>query len=261
MGNEDFQITIDARSESPKPYLDAIKNKIILGANLKFDLTRLKYRYGFDPENVYDIMLAEMCIHLNSTAANQKGFYSLASIAERYGVYKYAPQNQLCLFPGAVLSKGIREGFNELKDEQLSTEQLEYTRFDIILPALIKKKQHHVIKKNKLEGVVELENRFLTVLKDIELNGIPLNIDMWLENERYWHTKLDYQEKLLYEWLAYYHPDLTDFNWNSPKQMVELCRREKISTKIIDKDESTLYDKVYKDTAAKTHLQKYARKH
>lgn len=55
------------------------------------------------------------------------------------------------------------------------------------------------IKEEKLERVVKLENKFVLVLGDMEINGMPIDVDRWLELDEWAGARLEEAELKLRE--------------------------------------------------------------
>lgn len=217
IGDPNNQYIIDCRKVDPTSLLKLIyANPKIekIGANLKFDYKCLLHHYGVRGENLFDIMLCDQTVYNNLYTS-----YSLQALSERYEVFKYPEASQLCLFP--TPTKKVREEFINFNEETEFTEiQLEYMRFDIIIPYKIKEKQEKIIQKEKLESAVKLQNEFLEVLAEMELNGIFLNQKKWLETlEKNRNELSSLEEKLKI---------IKDINWNSHKQVKEVFKENNI---------------------------------
>lgn len=141
------------------PYL---KNKLILGQNLKFDYKFLRLE-GIILNKIYDTFLAE-CILTNGYEDRQLG---LGALTKKY-----------C---GKELDKSVRNQFIGLKGNPFTHKQILYGSEDVLYLFEIRKKQLEQIEKYNLQSVLELENNTCLALADIEYNGMVFNPNKWLE--------------------------------------------------------------------------------
>lgn len=103
---------------------------------------------------------------------------------------------------------------------------------DIISTDLVYESQLALIKEEKLERVVKLENKFVLVLADMELNGMPIDVDRWLDLEEWTEGKLAESLGVL----TSQYPEVT--NWNSHVQVKNLFRSLGINISTRDDKES-----------------------
>lgn len=135
-----------------------LENKILVGANLKFDLSWLE-RIGIDTRNIpiYDIQLAEFII------SNQmKAFPSLDYMAD-----KYLGQQKIDTIRLEYWEKGIDTWF--IPKEKLT----EYLQEDLRLTYEVFLKQEKILKESGKWGLYKLQCMDLIVLNNMEWNGIP----------------------------------------------------------------------------------------
>ncbi len=191
IGNEQVAFTFDIVAISDSlPIIRAIREKYIVGHNLKFDLKTIAVKYGRKhlPDEVFDTMLMATLLHR----------------AREVGVIK----------PGTLSLKGVLERYmNEIvsKEEQASDwgapvlreEQIRYALTDVgCLPSLAAKlvqelnglatgarERTEPDKLGLINKVAKLENKCLTPLIRAELNGIPINPSIF-------DDKLQMQEKV-----------------------------------------------------------------
>lgn len=140
-----------------------LKNKKVVGHNLKFDLSFIYEKTGYLLTNVYDTMLVE--ILLNRGVGEL--FYSLASLVQQY-----------C---NITLEKDTREEFynSEKELETFTEQQLIYSALDVMYLLDIKKKQEKKVIETKQAYVVELESELLPVVTSMERTGISLDEESW----------------------------------------------------------------------------------
>lgn len=177
IGDLDRQYVIDTRFVSPailKPILES--NYIAkCGVNLKFEAMHLAATYGWRLNNLQDTMLQEQVLHCGRTT--KKGFYSMAGMAKRYLGYNFANPKQLTLFEDGV-SKDTRLEFRDIGMSPFTIAQIKYGAGDLIIPLKINVVQQQLIKQMNLQNTVQLENDYCLVVADMELNGMPFNIDI-----------------------------------------------------------------------------------
>lgn len=97
------------------------------------------------------------------------------------------------------VEKEIRTEFREWGFKPLTYELIKYGAQDIVLPLYIAEKQLPKIAAAELQECIKLEHKFLPILAEIELNGMYLDVDLWLENEAKYHKKLDEKLQALQE--------------------------------------------------------------
>lgn len=216
------------------------KNKVKIFANAFFDL-RFIIHYGINPKNIYDVFLAEMLLTLGKNM--EKGYRSLEQMALRY-----------C---NIQLNKEIR---GQIHWRGLDDTVIKYAAEDVSFMQDIKEKQCELIKKDKLERALSLENRYVITLARMSYNGYKINPIKWLEVNVNNKAKLEeYKEKLSAWVIENNHHEFTNalksgilfsdmqyctINWKSSKQVLPLFKKLGINVKSIDKKTSKEKDSV-----------------
>lgn len=235
LGTHEHQIVIDARRVDIVPFLELVRDKEIIGHNLKFDLGVIYLNYGIKFSKVFDTMLAAYVLECGLEYWNGKRIKrSLEEVAKRY-INEYAYTSQGNLFMESP-TKAIRKSFLKVMDEDYSTLQLTYGALDVYyayrLYLFFKKR----LAEENLTKVLDFEHKFLPVIIEMETNGAPINVDRWSEvAERNKKREQEYLDKLI---------KFRQINWNSPKQIIPVFKELGISTSIIDKENYTLKDSV-----------------
>lgn len=213
-----------------KPFLQS--NKLLkVGHNIKFDYIVLRNE-NIILENIYDTMIIEQV--LNTGYSKPVGFYSLEQTFERYE--GYSPySNQLDLFK-PIISKSIRSKIGEKEIFELP--DILYGAEDAKSVLNIYLKQAPIIEQNKMRKLMLLENEFVLVLGDMEYNGMPINIDKWIDLNEW--AKVEISKVL--EKLQAEVPEVE--NWNSAKQVTKAFKILGINTKTRDKKTGLLKDSV-----------------
>lgn len=268
LGDNKKQFVIDVRfqdKESLDFIYNLIKDKCLVGQNIKFDIKFVKYHYGWEIKRVFDVMLAEKLLNNNKFEESKDGFYGLASIAERYLGAQFNPSvksrltkgkkklvhEQGSLFPEYSFSKAVRDEFSKVGNKPFTLQQVVYGANDVWMPYLIRRKQMLELRKVGMNALSRLENDYTIALADIELNGVYLDKDKWIEN---YNSYLDKEQQALDKL-----KEILDINWNSSKQVGTYFKELGIPIKVVDKKKSYGEIKFYKDTVQATHIKKYAK--
>lgn len=195
--------------------------------NAKFDIKFLKWQFKWEIDNIYDGFLAE-CI-LTTGLENRQ--LSLGVAAQRY-----------C---NVHLDKEVRGQINRVG---LTDRVIKYAAEDVRYLHEIRAQQKAKIESLDLWRVLNLENESCIVFADIELNGMKLDRDKWLNVAvKTEHNTILQQEKL--DGIIKTEPKLSKFipvtvqgnlfgyeereiqvNWASPKQTLEIVRALGIKT-------------------------------
>lgn len=234
-GTDEDQYVIDTRGLDFAKYFKELledQSKVFVGHNIKFDYNMLK-QYGIVLSYVYDTMLAENVIFndmYSQFQIIQTRRFSLAGVYHNY-THKHVP-------------KTVREEFQHWGASPYTAEHVEYGAKDVVYPLEIKEAQAYAIAKFELEKAVNLENRCVLAIGDIEYNGFYVDTGKWLD--AYVHFKLKLAESLKeldtiliekapkYEIKAY-QLDLfsalekkryTDVNWGSSSQVQKILEEE-----------------------------------
>lgn len=209
IGNKVDQYVIDTRTHSLLPIAKILQDPKILkvGHNIKFDYKVLKTNFGIVLENVFDTMIAEYL--LSAALPTSKGYYSLEQTHLRYTGYNPYGE-QLELFRPYIPKKTR----NFMGSEGNFTEgEVAYGVSDIqalcrLLPHQIEKLYFYDMKP-----IMDIENEFVLTLGDMELAGMPINIDRWIELDEWAQLKMQEQLNIL-------NIEISEvLNWNSSKQV------------------------------------------
>jgi DNA polymerase I len=239
LGTEDGeQYVFDMRTvavEAFRGLLEA-RSRIFIGHNIKFDYNVLKARRIL-LNKVYDTMVAEQVIY--------NGMYDMSYIRKNHrfslaGVYKH--------YFDKSIDKETRQQFHSVRTEPFTEQQIVYGALDVVYPFEIKTKQAVEIDKMKLQRCIDLENRVVLALGDIEYNGFNLNRNKWLLLNAQYKLKALATEHKLDEYLlaqgtkwvnkykldarqtdlfdsSYETKRLTTVNWGSDKQVYEILTK------------------------------------
>lgn len=237
LGNGEDTYVIDIRSVGYEWIVKELNksNRLYIAFNMKFDYQILR-SYDIKLVNVYCCMIVDMCLTMG------KGYkHNLAAVLLR----RYEK----------VLEKEVRLEFIN-KDLTIQTRHIIYSARDVEeLFSLYGTLQKEVIEYD-LERLVELENKALIVLGDMEYEGILMNIPYWkttiveaLEKRVKtanqllvdWVVKSNYRgrfkttkvQQSLFEQVA---ETKVTINWNSNPQQIELLEELGYNLEAIDKN-------------------------
>lgn len=186
IGSEKHQTAFDltiCTPEQKQRLFSLMKNKLMIGHNLKFDLKSLGSIYGLDviPNTVYDTMIGSKMLWMahNTFEPNENNTY----------------KNVVIRYCGVSLPKD--QGSSDWGQSELTTEQLVYAVNDVryLIPVFkaqiteFQKEMQNYITKNVNFGMVKdvlgplfnihpvmaLEMTFLLALTRVELHGVMVN--------------------------------------------------------------------------------------
>lgn len=224
LGNGEDQIIIDCREVDPKPFLQLIKHKTIIGHNLKFDVAVIYLNTGIELRNLWDTMLAAIVLE----CGDPEGSYSLKNVTRRYvDANAYSEEDEA--------TKDVRTTFLTWEGP-FTDEQIAYGALDIKYTYRCYEVLEFRLRHDDLIDTARHEFEFLNVVVEMELSGMPFDSNMWLTNA---HESTNKAELLLQELRM-----IADINWNSPKQVIEVFKANGISTSVVDKDSGTIKQSV-----------------
>lgn len=241
LGNEEVNCPFDmywATEEQKKRILNIVKDKFIVGQNLKFDVKSIMASYGeeYCPKYCFDVMLASRMIHMAQDPEDQAIGHNLEAIAFRFLNYK--------------MNKDVDHTWGQ---DNLTPRQLEYQGDDVKVLLPIMKEQIRQFKElygppdtvnydlSKIEflgpllkehPILALEMQALLEVIRIEFKGIKSNVDMMLKKMEDYDKQIDEIDSEL------------GINCGSSKQCVEFLQKN-VSDKITSSNSQTLWD--YRD--------------
>lgn len=218
VGDADNQFVLDCTDEKNVELAKNIlkTNRLKILQNAKYDI-KWFLKWGINPTNIYDTMLAEMVINLGYKAVG----LGLDRISYRY--------------LNVDVSKEIRGQINYLG---LTPAVVNYAATDVEYLSKIREAQLKIIQQKDLERVLELENKVVRVFAEMEHTGIYLNEKKWLEVEKYHKDLVQKKEKELEQYLLnsnikkklhvifdmFEGEKLSNFNFNSSQQVVKVLK-------------------------------------
>lgn len=239
-GNDaaDMQIVVDTTTIDIRLYKEILETKLLITVNGKFDYQFL-FNYGIVPTNNWDCMIVEQALHL--------GF-------DRK--YFHCSLQAMCLRRlGIEIDKSVR---GEIIYRGLDEQVIVYAAGDVTYLQKIKAQQVEEVNNCHCNNGIEIENRFVTWNAYLEWCGIRLDINRWLrkmqENERIMNEALaelnkwmvrKAKENWVFKKFTDYDPEdlfrdqfeeQCKVNWQSPIQVVEICKLLGFNVKTEDKD-------------------------
>ncbi len=233
IGDKDRQFIIDTRIIDISKLLPILTNPDveIIGQNLKFEYKHLLHNYGIKINNLYDTMLVEQVIYNGLNYNN-----SLEALNKRY--------------LGIQVDKSTRLEFLDIKDKPFTLKQINYGAEDILFPLLIRDKQIPKVYKKQVQGVLNLEFQYVSVLGDMEMNGMYFDKEVWTNtyNKNLIESKrakgelnkfvLDnYSDsKFINRQLSLFDTGVTcNIKWTSSKQVIDFFRYLEICPQEVSK--------------------------
>ena len=161
-GPEDIWV-VNVTKTDPTPLLEVLEqtNPLMIGHNLKFDLSFLQYNYNYTPTRAFDTMIAYGLV--NNGLDNV--FISLRDL--------------LRVHLDIQMDKDIRETFKHTYGE-LTDEQIEYAAKDVEHLTELMRVQVGELRGDGLLDIARLEFDLIPVVVDMELTGIKLDRENWL---------------------------------------------------------------------------------
>jgi len=197
-------IIIDCNTEQDKmhEYLKELENPkyINIFHNGKFDTSRIKFHYGYTIPMTHDTMLLAYFCSSASELINNRGKW-------------------LGLKPCAMRLLGVEDWDVSLgkKTSKSKKDVAKYLGYDVYYTRRI----YEVLKK-KID-ILDIKSYKLAlkateVYRDIEVNGVPINVNQLRSTLVEYKTTLNNIDKQLIEY--------ADINWNSPKQLQDLLYKK-----------------------------------
>lgn len=196
LGNKEKQYVIDCESYDCIALLARFpEDKLILGANLKYDykIAKVKHKHTF--AKMFDVMVAEQRILQGITEYNPN-FKKIMGISCSL---ENITQRRLGILPKGM-DKSVRNEFIGANPKTFifRNKHVQYGAGDIIPLFDIRDKQKELIEKNNQQFLIYgIEFPLIRELADAELEGIDIDKEKWTENIKFnEEQRFDYQCKL-----------------------------------------------------------------
>ena len=249
-GNDktDTRIVVDTTTIDVKLFKEVLETKRVIGHNLKFDLQFL-YNYGIKPTKVYDTMVVEQVLYLGYPS-NVKS-YSLKSVAwERLHT---------------DIDKTVR---GEIIWRGLDANVIVYAAGDVTYLEKIMQSQIAECHKKECIKAAQLECDAVPAMAYLEWCGIMLDRDKWKAKMKMDEVNLEKRRKALNSFVEerpFLHGFVTidlqgdlftgfdtspkcHINWDSSKQVIQLCKVLGFDTTVQDKKTGEDKDSVLEKT-------------
>ena len=239
---------IDTTTIDVKLFKEVLETKRVIGHNLKFDLQFL-YNYGIKPTKVYDTMVVEQVLYLGYPS-NVKS-YSLKSVAwERLHT---------------DIDKTVR---GEIIWRGLDTNVIVYAAGDVTYLEKIMQSQIAECHKKECIKAAQLECDAVPAMAYLEWCGIMLDQEKWKAKMKMDEVNLEKRRKALNSFVEerpFLHGFVTidlqgdlftgfdtspkcHINWDSSKQVIQLCKVLGFDTTVQDKKTGEDKDSVLEKT-------------
>ncbi len=197
-------VLVDCFQINPQPLFAELKEKVLVGHHLAFDLSFLK-GLGFEAGSVSDTYLMSQVLHAGE--GERSGFHTLEAVLKRS--------------LGIVVDKTLQT--SDWSQNELSPAQLEYAANDVSHLSDLHRALRRRLDEDGLLAVADLENRCLPAIVWMSSAGVPLDEAAWraLHEENVARTaaaKAGLDD-------AVQGFGLEGINWNSPKQVQESLQR------------------------------------
>lgn len=249
-GNDkaDARIVVDTTTVDVRLFKEVLETKRVIGQNLKFDLQFL-YNYGIVPTKVYDTMIVEQVLYLGYDPKVKS--YSLKSIAwDRLHI---------------DIDKTVR---GEIIWRGLDTNVIVYAAGDVTYLEKIMQSQIAECRKKECIKAAQLECDAVPAMAYLEWCGIMLDRDKWKAKMKNDEENLEKRRKALNTFVEerkFLHGFVTidlqgdlftgfdtspkcHINWDSSKQVIQLCKVLGFDTTVQDKKTGEDKDSVLEKT-------------
>jgi DNA polymerase I-like protein with 3'-5' exonuclease and polymerase domains len=174
---------------------ECLQQHQIIAHNAKFDLLWLRHKCGLKLDNVFCTLTASRLL----TNGKRELRNDLYTCWERF----------------LGLPPGNDQGKSDWGGMVLTEDQLEYAALDVLHLHRLKDKQLEAIANEQLQPVLDMENRLVPVVVEMENNGFKINRDRLVGIMEDHSAALNEASGVLREELG------NDINPNSPKQLKE----------------------------------------
>lgn len=250
---EHTEIVVDCNSIDPKEYKEVIEMSTLIGHNLKFDLKFL-FNHNIVPLKVYDTMVCEQTLYLGYSPG--KVPMNLAAVLMRY--------------TGIDLDKTFQK---KIATKGLTEEGIRYAAGDVLYLQDIRKSQLLIAESRNCVRAFIVENRFVPAIAYLEWCGVHLDEKKWrekMDNDNavlqnslkklndyvISNTKLNKRFVSDYSMPSLFDTEIAEFtptctvDWDSPAQVVPVCKALGFNTETKDKKTKRIRDSVDEKTLA-----------
>lgn len=164
-GDKTYVLDLDTVGDVLGPALKPIRDlltspdQIKVAHNAKFDIKWIKYHLGVEVENVFDTYMASVLL----AAGARDRRHGLKDVARLWLDVEVDKEQQK----------------SDWSDPSLTEEQIRYAAEDAAALPRLYHKMYSALVEDRLLEVMEVENRCLMPVAQMELNGICLNVDGW----------------------------------------------------------------------------------
>ena len=217
---DDVSGVVDVSKVNPGPLLEALRGKILIAHNAKFELSFLKSRFGYEHDGpVVDTQVLDALVYYAAGPRKErtgwKGFPKNEEVRHR------SLKNVAADYLGAELDK--EEQTSDFGREELTEAQIGYSLRDAEILVPLKGAMMDRVRELGLERVAELESRVTPAVAYCENNGFALDTEGWRDQAL---RAIEEAERIKAECNALAPPvpegeGREDWNWGSTKQLGE----------------------------------------
>lgn len=148
---------------------DLLEKRTLLGADIKFDLKWFR-KLGIRPRKVYDVIIAGRVLTTGRNIAN-----ALTALTERNLGFPLVKETRSSFIMHPEVVKRLRH------PPKWTQEQLRYAALDVYCLGAVREKQLADIEREELDAVLDLENKLVPVVADMEYVGLYVDPELWAE--------------------------------------------------------------------------------
>lgn len=253
LGTLEDQWVIDTRYTNIEPLRQVLESRDVTKIfwNAAFDYKHIKYSFGISVEGIHDNFLVECIL---TTGKDDPGL-SLNHACDKY--------------LGIKMDKTQRTSFLSQEGKPFTDNQIVYGAIDVEYLINIREAQLVAVNEFDLSTCVRLENRFVSVLSDIEYKGFYLDREDWLALSKENTILKEEARKILDEYVVSNgHTRFIDtqmdmfntevrcsINWASSRQVIPYLQFLGVDTKTVDRKTGKV-----KDTCEEIHIKKFRKK-
>jgi DNA polymerase-1 len=153
----------------PKEYWDVLfkelANKLVIGQNIKFDMSFVWYHHGIILNNVWDTMVADQICY--------------NGLKYPHGLYDVVERELKIVIGNKEEKKKLQLSFTQMGSNELSDKQLRYASDDTSYLIDTYFKQKARVSDLLLDRIMDLEMKLTPVLMKMETIGCRIDADSW----------------------------------------------------------------------------------
>lgn len=190
-------------------FLERIKDSLLIGHNLKFDIKFIKINYDILFLNLYDTLVANALL-IAGLSSN-----SMVSLEDLVGEYFKVH-----------LDKEQRKLF--INNKVITHDMLEYAADDVLYLDRLRQIQLEQIYYHNMDKILEIEMKLIPVIASMEINGVLLDENKWID---LYNSAVDRADELRKELLNVFANEINFTEYKTALQLVNEYKLTKTKTK------------------------------